>query len=281
LASEQQRKKAFFMMSASALAVALVSLAYLVVGRVSFDQRLAGIFNSPNYLAMYLSLGILSGLIFFDKKNRIHLGALIIVVVALYFTFSYAAWLALALSLAGVFIYQNTEIKKYLGVLILVLVLALALQSNSNKLGSLLRLDSRSSLASRVMIWTAAGKIAKDNWLWGIGPGNFQNKYLEYQKYFPPYLEWAVPHPHNLYLNFLLQAGLAGLMGFIWLIYIWSKKFWQSTQSPIKIASLGIVLYVLFHGLVDTTYFKNDLAVIFWLVILLLPEIKKIHPAAD
>ena len=27
----------------------------------------------------------------------------------------------------------------------------------------------------------------------------------EYQKHFPPYLEWAVPQPHNLYLAFWLQ----------------------------------------------------------------------------
>lgn len=35
-------------------------------------------------------------------------------------------------------------------------------------------------------------------------------------------------------------------------------------------ASLGIMFYFLLHGLVDTTYFKNDLAVIFWLNFMML-----------
>jgi len=28
-------------------------------------------------------------------------------------------------------------------------------------------------------------------------------------------------------------------------------------------------MYILIHGLVDTTYWKNDLSIIFWLVIVL------------
>ena len=57
--------------------------------------------------------------------------------------------------------------------------------------------------------------MIEKNPLFGIGPGNFQNKYLEYQKYFPPYLEWSAPQPHNIFLAFWLESGLLGLAGFV------------------------------------------------------------------
>jgi O-antigen ligase len=119
------------------------------------------------------------------------------------------------------------------------------------------------------MIWQSAGKILEDNPTWGIGPGNFQEKYLEYQKYYPPYLEWAVPHPHNLYLAFYLYSGILGLAAFLLSIFFWLKKIMAQKKEATVLVALGIIAYFLLHGMVDTTYFKNDLAVIFWLAFFL------------
>ena len=121
------------------------------------------------------------------------------------------------------------------------------------------------------MIWHSAEKILESNWFLGIGAGNFQKEYLAYQKYFPPYLEWAVPHPHNVYLAFWLYGGIFGLLGFLSLVYFWFYCLSKSQKNPnLKLIGLGIMGYILVHGLVDTTYFKNDLAVIFWLLFALL-----------
>jgi len=38
------------------------------------------------------------------------------------------------------------------------------------------------------------------------------------------------------------------------------------------------MIYILLHGLIDTTYFKNDLAVVFWLAVALgisLPNVER------
>ena len=128
--------------------------------------------------------------------------------------------------------------------------------------------DERSSFSSRIMIWKSSIKILKDNWVVGIGPGNFQETYLQYQKYSPPYLEWAVPYPHNIFLAFWIQAGIIGLVGFLLLISSWFWKVLKNKKPQdenLRCAVLGVMFYILLHGLVDTTYFKNDLAVIFWL----------------
>jgi O-antigen ligase len=121
------------------------------------------------------------------------------------------------------------------------------------------------------MIWQSAEKVLENSWVWGIGAGNFQEKYLEYQKYFAPYLEWAVPHPHNLYLALWLYGGIFGLVGFLALVFFWFSALFRSQKNPsLRFIGLGIMLYVLLHGLVDTTYLKNDLAVLFWLLFALI-----------
>ena len=134
----------------------------------------------------------------------------------------------------------------------------------------IITINQRSSVASRVMIWRSAQKMLENDWAMGIGPSNFQEKYLDNQKYFSPYLEWAVPHPHSLYLAFWLSAGLLGFLTFLLMLGWWLKDFWKNKkrETLLGLVSLSIILYFLLHGLADTTYFKNDLAVIFWLAYL-------------
>jgi O-antigen ligase len=82
-----------------------------------------------------------------------------------------------------------------------------------------------------------------------------------------------VPQPHNLYLAFLLQTGIIGFIGFILLLFWFFRAGIMNHESGIILMS--VMVYILVHGLVDTTYWKNDLAVIFWLVIGLMVTIKK------
>jgi O-antigen ligase len=150
-------------------------------------------------------------------------------------------------------------------------------QFQQDKFQSLITLSERSSFASRMMIWKSAWAIGSDNWILGIGPGRFQETYLSYQRFYPPYLEWAVPQPHNLYLAFWLQTGLLGLIGFIVLLVSWIryrlKLICDSSQdadaNKIRIILLVMILSMLVHGLIDTPYWKNDLSVVFWLLLLL------------
>ena len=67
--------------------------------------------------------------------------------------------------------------------------------------------------------------------------------------------------------------GLLGLLTFLYLVgkYLWqlipdlksgifSRRLWASALVAIIVATLA-------HGLVDTPYFKNDLSLVFFLVI--------------
>jgi len=274
--------KIFAAMFASGIIVSMVGIYYRLSGFITYDGRLKIFYDSPNQLAMFLALVFLIGFIFMEQKtgNEEQVGisrktmllmiGQILITINLYLTKSYGAWLSIGAILTVVFWLKYRAIlnKKYFAIFLVVLLFLLS-WAGINKYKNIEKMGERSSLASRTMIWKSAGLMVKNNPLFGIGPGNFQNKYLEYQKYFPPYLEWSAPQPHNLFLAFWLETGLLGLLGFILLLL----QFFKDNKKAIinnrlyGILCLALVLYFLFHGLIDTTYWRNDMALLFWIIV--------------
>jgi len=271
LLEKEKRSNIFRVFYFSTLLVALFGLIFIFFEQTTYDGRLKVFFNSPNYLAMYLVPGALWGVLALRKKVWISYLFLAILFCALFFTYSYLAWLAIGGTLIGIGIRaQEMAPKKLLWIGMALVFIFLAITLRTEKTKDLMSLNSRSSIVSRGMIWRSAGKILSENWLWGIGPSNFQESYLAKQKDYPPYLEWAVPHPHSLYLAFWLEGGFLGIFSFLILLFWWFREYilQNKKETILGIVSLSIVLYALLHGVADTTYFKNDLSVIFWLAFL-------------
>lgn len=302
--SKKQIENIFGSLMISGVFVAIIAFFYYFFGYLTFDGRLRAFFLSPNHLAMYLAPCFLvatynllharapketgqastvrGGTGFF--KYLWMIGAFL-VAAALYFTYSYSTWLGILGALFFLNLFLPLRKRRIFGFsgLIILIILLFCLQSGSPKLQNLIE-SPRSSSQSRLMVWQAAFKIARDNLFLGIGPGMFQKYYLDYQKHFPPYLEWAVPQPHNLFLAFWLQTGIFGLIGFIWLMtWFFRRGFARLTINPapeqarygagnyqLKTILMSVMVYILFHGLVDTTYWKNDLSLVFWLVVFLM-----------
>ena len=197
-----------------------------------------------------------------------------LILLALCFTYSYGAWLAVFFALFFTIITAVHQ-KKFLfiGLFFVIAVTILVFQFNTSKFSNLINFSQRSSFASRIMIWDSSILMIKQNPILGIGPGNFQSVYLSLQKYFPPYLEWAVPEPHNVFLAFWLQAGFLGLIGFLLLLFFVFKKLFgiiKNKKDPFLAAPLlGFFIYTVLHGLIDTTYWKNDFSFLFWICIFL------------
>jgi len=103
-------------------------------------------------------------------------------------------------------------------------------------------------------------------------------------------------YPHNILLNFWSEIGLAGVLLFIWIILkyfglgistlviaapepqsrnmnetkIWIPGQARNDRKEWKFFNIGLIcamVVILVHGLVDVPYFKNDLAVMFWLYV--------------
>jgi O-antigen ligase len=189
----------------------------------------------------------------------------ILFLVVLFFTKSFGALLGVLV--AGgfwlvVYLYNKNKQKLLLGVIFA--IFALIVIVGSIKISSI---EGSKSFDARFVIWSQAINVFVEHPLTGIGPGTFE-------AYFPPYPKWGVPQPHNIFLAFLIQTGLIGFIGFI-LILIWFFSRILKTghclpagrQGHWDLVILALMMYILAHGLVDTTYWKNDLSVVFWIIV--------------
>lgn len=80
-------------------------------------------------------------------------------------------------------------------------------------------------------------------------------------------------YPHNIVLNFWSELGLAGLLLFMWIIgkffYLGAMSY-KNLSISCKFINIGLIcamIAIVVHGIVDVPYFKNDLAVMFWLLV--------------
>lgn len=302
-AREERKRLAFLYAWFAALAVtALSSLIFFAQGIMTYDGRLSGMYPSPNFLAIFIAPGILISLylLSFPKENKrsdvfkrvsLLVGG-VAIVLALFFTHSYGVWVAcmiafLVFFLGRIFLFGIRRSDKIIFLTFLLCVgTFLSLELGSEKWQAFSSFQNRSSLASRAMIWQAATRILSDHPIFGIGPGRFQETYLEYQRYFPPYLEWAVPEPHNLYLAVYLSTGALGFFGFFLFVsrfvFLSVRSFFSKMDKNERFSVLfflAILIIFLVYGMADTPYFKNDLALAFFLPFFLgLPNILKKQP---
>lgn len=258
-------------------AASFASVVAYMSGWLSYDGRLSSLYLSPNYLAMLVAPGVLFSAYFFATRfeYRHRFAALFfgsLTLFALWATHSYAAWVAVLITIVtGALLLRTEGFRAYIVPLLVVMIIlggVLFQERGTEKWHSLVSGDERSSLASRLMIWQAALKISGDSFPIGIGTGRFQAVYLENQSHFPTYLEWAVPTPHNLYLHFLLEGGVMTFIGWLGcVVIVMQRGFRNLLREPgNRLLVLGLVLMVFYlaYGLVDTPYMKNDLALAVW-----------------
>lgn len=122
----------------------------------------------------------------------------------------------------------------------------------------------------RQEIYEYATKMLKDNWLFSIGLGNFQARVQVLSAVDYSFINFGLPfalHPHNLLLAVWLNLGLAGIIVFLFIIFSFLKQVIASTPSIVRASAGAAMTAILIHGLFDTTYFKNDLSAIFWIIV--------------
>ncbi len=275
------RELLFRTLIASGALITLISIIYAALDIFTYDHRLCAFYLSPNYLAMIIAPTLpltIAGFLCADtfQKQFFTGGTLLLLIATLFLTRSFGG--ILAGSVGVLFFLSRTASTRTLlrGTIIIIAfcIIAIALLWHTPRVQDFFSTPERSSLASRLIIWRTAWDIGTDHPFFGIGPGHFQDIYLSYQKYYKPYLEWAVPQPHNLYLAFWLQTGIIGLSGlallFVALIKSATKNLRSTSQNPyINYAIISALIVILFHGLIDTTYWKNDLSMIFWLLVII------------
>ncbi|HSX41750.1 MAG TPA: O-antigen ligase family protein [Candidatus Saccharimonadales bacterium] len=250
------------------LLVTAVVVALVGIGQEFWHlTRLSSFFNSPNAAAMWLVPVFF--LVLPGRRSWFERLGLLVIVVAIGLTKSFGGLSALAIGLAVYWFVgrlQTTRQEKILtgslagalGVFSLVSLTPILTNWASQLFGV--------RLGGRAQIWTIARTAVHDHILTGIGPGVFQSYYgARIGLAFANPIEWSVPEPHNFYLATWLSSGLLGFVGLIWLI---GALFYEQikTRQP---ALVGALVVIIVHGLVDTPYWKNDLSIIFFLIVAL------------
>ena len=125
----------------------------------------------------------------------------------------------------------------------------------------------------RLSLWQASLNMITDHPWFGVGLDNFL---YEYRGHYILEAAWRDPnlsHPHNILLDFATRIGLPGLLAGLWLIGTLARMLWQlrPTVSPEwlpVVVGLGAALAdMVFHGLVDHSFFLVDLAFAFYLLL--------------
>ncbi|MBU1446267.1 O-antigen ligase family protein [Patescibacteria group bacterium] len=288
--------------SASALLLAFWGFYQAISGNyVTIDARISGPFESANYLAMYIApvfVYLTTRFIqtFLSEKVetadmkwnalelRIYIAfMLFFLFIALILTQSYGGILA---ALGALFLYiiyerfnsNREKNKSFLNKLIVIIILigfaggVMAAALNLPKFQNLTKLNEHTSIGTRVEIWTVGVKLIQENPLFGIGLGEFAERYeLQAEELLGkiPY-EKVRLHSHNTLIETWLNSGLLGVISLTWIVvltYMQIKKPASNYRRNLMLACLVMLTYIMLHGVLDVQIWKNDLALIFWLII--------------
>lgn len=120
----------------------------------------------------------------------------------------------------------------------------------------------------RRSVWSESVQLLQDHWLLGAGLAGYQTALVPYHH--ATYLEIFL-YPHNIVLNFWSELGAAGVLAVLGLfghgaVYGLRRLRRASPGERLLLAgALATLTTFAVHGLVDAPYFKNDLAVLWWL----------------
>ena len=267
--------------------------------------RVYSTLDNPNVLAMYLLLVIpFAGASILTAKGYLQklmfTACLAIMMLCMLLTFARGGWLGLIIAAAVflVMIDRRFIIVGIVALIVLYFTLPDFILSRFLSIGNI----SDSSTSYRVFIWMATIEMLKDYWFTGIGPGT-----EAFNRIYPIYSfnTVAAPHSHNLYLQIMCNAGIAGIVVFLICLFVYIRHLCSAiskvnrtirikhngvddsseqisetrngTQnvedSAIKyaryfqIASVSSVIGFLVQGMTDYSFYNYRVTFVFWAVL--------------
>ncbi|MEK7075787.1 MAG: O-antigen ligase family protein, partial [Patescibacteria group bacterium] len=235
-------------------------------GNANEPKRILSFFEYPNAFALYLA-PLLAFLLPFVRqgalKNRVYKASYGLGLIALLLTLSRGGWLGFLVAL-GVYILFFAEKKERLAALTGFFVATLIVLATPNlRYRVILPFMGEKSTVSRFSLWQTADKMINDSPILGKGLYGFKSNYDKYNS--DPNLP-SINYPHNIFLNFWVETGALGLISFLGLSYFFVTKAIKR-KGLLSIATILFLTALYFHGLADAPYFKNDLALIFWILL--------------
>jgi O-antigen ligase len=240
--------------------------------------RLASVYDVPNSLALFLTPLAIVAIWQGGCRNVL---ASLVMFIALIGTQSVGGLTALlsTLLLGSIWFAARSARRRYIILIALLSVISPLYLYNQGRLAYVVHSFTsphiQTSVTVRQQLWSIAFDLIRQHPWTGVGLGRFEPAYQQelHQRFAagqPAFPEFVFRDPHNWILSFWLNAGLLGLVSFggLNMYALWSARS-QPKSKTTQALTLALVSLLLF-GLVDTMYWKNDLAALHWLLLLCL-----------
>ncbi len=238
------------------------------------ERRITSIFPYPNAVGLYVApiIGIaVTSLITKMHKPILPILTVIFGSIAIVLAETEAAFVAIPAGLLIAFLFSKARAKMKLITAGISALIGLLLFAFIPIVKTKLTLQDYSGQV-RLSQWSETMEMLKTRPLFGSGLNGYPEALAPFHD---PSLYEIFQYPHNLFLNIWTELGLLGILGFFILTFAALRYSSRDPLSIVVIASLSIMLI---HGMVDVPYFKNDLAVMTWvlLAVLFMQRSKKI-----
>lgn len=259
---------------------------------IDAPTRIGGPVGGPNMYARILIMLLPLGVYFFArKKSRIGgwaaIATAICILGAAGLTKSRGAAVGLVMSLGIMAALGYIKLRRLVPIALAFVVLMLALPGYWQRISKMSRLtpvvtgqdldrirEADSSTRSRLTEMAAAGLVALDHPIIGVGSGNFRLYYREYAAKVGLKAKRGTRQAHCLYLGVAAETGVIGLMIFLTIIYAVIRDIIRARKrclnshpdlANVLTAFLMMIVIYLTTGIVDDYAFIRY----FWLVIAL------------
>lgn len=266
----------------------------------TLERRVTSIYPYPNAIGLYLAPIVMIGIALLVWRLTVVIptirqlvegihkiknysictvlcSALITLLLAIFFAKTEAALVALAISGIWFGFFWSKKSRRAAVALCIFLLFAMSISPPLQKtLQEKFFLNDWSGTV-RKLIWKESIPMIQDHWIVGAGFSGYPERMRDYHK--AEFIE-IFQYPHNIILNIWSEMGIMGLVAFEmligWFFYILIRSLRILRNVPhgderdfIRALAFGCffaMMTIVIHGLVDVPYFKNDLAVFFWIL---------------
>lgn len=235
-------------------------------------QRTGGLIFYMSFAGM-LSMGIpaffAAGLLAKAKQRPAFIIGTLFLLITAVANSTRGMWLSVLITITTVIILAVEGIKKKIiicSVLGVILLAGFAFIPGVQQRVNTITNNKYQSNSERLLIWTSACNMYRDNPVIGVGFGRFKKEYQG--KYIlPEAKERGLGHAHSNVMQMVAECGTIGTVTFLfwWLSATWvSIKKWLKTRKLVWLMFFAIITGLLLTGLTEYNLGNSQITKTFW-----------------
>lgn len=253
------------------------------------SRRLAGVYGSPNNLALFLGRIIpfaFAALITAHAKKTRGFALVLLGITAMTAILTQSVgglFIGIPAALAVVLVMAWGK-RGLIGLIVVGLLVVVGFAfaaSQSDRFARALDFTQGTNFY-RIRVMQSAWQAIQERPLTGLGLDQFLYAFRDSYIYPDAWPEPNLSHPHNILLDFWVRLGLGGvllLVGFLGASVLGLRRAYQHWRNQafwgwVTLGIIGAMVDTLIHGLLDNSIFVADLAIVFFLMLALISSLE-------